>query len=106
VWDYYARLVEAHDGDTYILAIDLGFDVATRQHIRLRGANCPELHQPGGPEALAYATALLEAGQFTVTTGKLLTRSFERYVATVTLTDGRSLADVLIAAGHAEAMHP
>lgn len=106
MWDYYARLVEAHDGDTYILAIDLGFDVSTRQHIRLRGADCPELNKPGGFEALAYATSLLEARQFTVTTGKLLTRSFERYVATITLTDGRNLADVLISAGHAVPIHP
>lgn len=101
MWEYQAALAHVIDGDTYVLDIDLGFNVSTRQHIRLKGAYCPELHDAAGPAARDCAASLLTGAALTVITERDPVRSFERYVATVILPDGRNLADALVTSGHA-----
>lgn len=105
VIDYaYAATVERIiDGDTWVLDIDLGFDTHTIQHVRLRGADCPELNTDAGQAARKFVTDLLAqyADGLVVQTQKIPERSFARFVADVWLPDGRSLADVLVAAGQA-----
>lgn len=103
MWEYQAKPVRIIDGDTYVLDIDLGFDVHTRQRIRLSGAYCPELKNPGGQEAKEFVTTLLTANAdgITVATGKDPARSFERYVARVTV-GVADLAELLIKLGLAK----
>ena len=47
-YTYEVEVVSVYDGDTVTLDIDLGFNVRTRQKIRLFGINTPELR--GGTE--------------------------------------------------------
>jgi micrococcal nuclease len=42
MYTYKARLIRVIDGDTIDAEIDLGFNVSTRQRIRLYGINTPE----------------------------------------------------------------
>lgn len=56
---YRAYAVRVIDGDTYVLDLDLGFHVFTKQHIRLHGVSCPELREPGGQDARIAVDALL-----------------------------------------------
>lgn len=102
---YTATLNRVIDGDTYLLDIDLGFWVHTAQRIRLRGVNAPEITGPEkqkGLVAKAAAEALISQSQpVTITTHKD-ERSFERWVADVTLADGRNLATVMVEQGQAD----
>lgn len=93
-------VVAVHDGDTVKLLLNCGLETAPHPWLRVKGVHCPELSQPGGPEARAYTAAtLLGADQIRVTT---FGRSFGRWVATV-LVDGTDLAGLIIAAGHGTA---
>lgn len=94
---YPADLVRVIDGDTYVLRVELGFQVSITVPIRLSGIDTPERFTPEGRSARAFAEARLRSGRIVVTpTGA---RTFERYVAAVTV-DGKDLAGLLRAAGH------
>lgn len=62
MYDYNAVIGYWHDGDTVILNADQGFGNSIRLHIRLNDVWCPELKDPGGPAAWAWANALLPPG--------------------------------------------
>jgi endonuclease YncB( thermonuclease family) len=73
---------------------------------RLHGVDCPELNTPEGKEARHFAMNWLmpyypEAPGLVVIESYKDQRSFERWVCDVWLRDGRSVGDVLVAAGHA-----
>lgn len=91
-------VLAVHDGDTVRLALDAGVETGAHPWLRVRDAYCPELDEPGGPEAQAFTLAALTAASAVSVT--LHGRSFARWVADVHV-DGRSLADLLIEAGHA-----
>ena len=105
--DEYLRRAEwmrTLDGDTFEFRMDLGFDVDTRQEIRLRGFSAKELSEAEGPAMREYADALLRRARvIMVQTFKTnpeehvfanLKRTFTRYVGDVWV-DGMSLADAL-----------
>lgn len=111
-----AIVAEVHDGDTFTLQRDLGENVWRRgRRYRLNGASCPELTYLSGPEkgkpnpaglaARDRARELLPVGTAvasrTIKTPSDARETLGRYVVDVELPDGRSLADVLIAEGHA-----
>jgi endonuclease YncB( thermonuclease family) len=107
-------LLEIHDGDTFRLHIDVGFEHDAWPWLRLKGAFCPELSAPGGKEARDFAlNKLADAGdQIWVVTYKLkgyedMKKSFARYIADVWLYGepgiGTRLSEILITAGHATA---
>lgn len=108
---YRARALEVHDGDTYLLDVDLGLHVHAHEWIRLRGVNTPELNTDAGYQARLFVAAALMPGdvapgpavviQTQKTRGGLDVQTFARYVADVQLPDGRDLATVLVDAGHA-----
>lgn len=96
------------DSDTIVVDCDLGFHVwHNAQHLRVAGISCRELRQPGGREAKAYVEQLLPPGtRVRVRSSKVGhdpadVMSFDRYVAVVTLPDGRDLAEALVQAGYA-----
>jgi endonuclease YncB( thermonuclease family) len=102
---YRAEVLDVHDGDTYRLRVDLGFRCAVTIQCRLHGVDCPELNTPEGKEARHFAMNWLmpyypEAPGLVVIESYKDQRSFERWVCQVWLRDGRSVGDVLVAAGH------
>lgn len=100
---YRASCVRVIDGDTLIAAIQLGFYASIQIHVRVYGLWCPELRDPGGPEARDFAQ------QWFVSKPLLIQsfhdrRSFERWVCEVyDDADGGRYADACIAAGHGTA---
>lgn len=94
-----------HDGDTFTLDFDLGLYVfLVSQKLRLAHANAPELNTPEGQVALHWVMETMPVGtSVTVVTSKAEgdKEKFGRWLAQVTLPDGRDLASALIAAGQA-----
>jgi micrococcal nuclease len=98
-YQYRASLIRAIDGDTFELAVDVGFKIHNHAIIRLRGIDTPERNTPEGKAAQAFAAhALTNAQQIVVRTFKDQ-QSFARWVADIWI-DGYPLADVLRAAGY------
>ncbi|MDP3720754.1 MAG: hypothetical protein Q8T13_23580 [Acidobacteriota bacterium] len=94
---YPASLVRMVDADTYVLRVELGFDVSYTATIRLADLDTPERFTPEGRRATAAAEAALKSGPITVApTGKM---TFARHVAHVYVS-GKKLAEILEAAGH------
>lgn len=54
MWDYRARCLHVHDGDTVTLLLDNGFHSRHEEAIRLLKVSAPELSQPGGPETKQF----------------------------------------------------
>jgi endonuclease YncB( thermonuclease family) len=121
---YQATVVNVHDGDTFDVDIvlvrdrrhrhapdtDLGFDlherdrvglVLERQPVRLAGCNAPELATPAGKRALAFLESLLQVGDVVTLVSSRWDKYAPRIDGHVRLSDGRDLAEVMIAAGHA-----
>lgn len=104
-------LVRVVDGDTYVLDIDLGFYVTTRQHVRLAGLDCPEAGTIEGKAATVAAIAWFATcdGRVVVETGKRQAKTFDRWVAVVRLPPEAApgwdvnLADHLRVLGHFKA---
>lgn len=81
--------------------IDLGFRVFTLASVRLHGADTPELPTPEGLAAKAHAESMMRNRPMIVESYRNR-QSFARWVADIYFADsGRSVADVLIDAGHA-----
>lgn len=97
----YAATVQAViDGDTYDVAIDLGFRIAFRTRLRLLHVDAPEHGTPEGDAATARVRELLPlGGPVTVETAK--PDKYGRALARVTLSDGSDLAGLLVTEGHA-----
>jgi endonuclease YncB( thermonuclease family) len=91
------------DGDTYVLRIDYGFHQSGAWHVRLYGVNAPELSTTAGKAARDYVVKILTPSQLLVVQTYKDRQSFERWVCTVWV-DGKSLAAVLVDAGHAVPM--
>jgi endonuclease YncB( thermonuclease family) len=106
---------EVHDGDTFRLLVDVGFEHAAFPWLRLKGWSCPELSEEGGVAARNAAEALLadaaSSGCLWVRTFKRpgyedMRKSFARYLAEVWVgkfeqREGTEVGELLAAAGHA-----
>ena len=104
-WPYVrdAELLDVIDGDTLRLRIDLGWRVYVDGEIRVLGVNAPELSTAAGQNARLFVIDLFRTtSNMMVVTSKRRDpdRSFARYLADVTLSDGRDLAKTLIESGH------
>ncbi len=84
----YAAFVEkVIDGDTVKVRLDLGFNVWTRQVLRLRGIDCPEAGTSAGDEAKSFVRShLKEAQQIIVRTSR--SDKYDRYLADVFIPQG------------------
>jgi micrococcal nuclease len=110
VYIYFANIVRVHDGDTIQVDVDLGFHVWHRKiWARIAGISARELSMVGGQEAADYVEELLPVGTPVVVQSTRIgadpadVMSFDRYVMSVQLPDGRDLAEVLISGGWAVA---
>lgn len=102
-YSYAARVLRVIDADTYDVEVDVGFRLTTRLPLRLAFVDAPEARTAAGDAATAWVRELFGTlpRPVVVRTYKP-TDSFGRYLAELFLPDGRSLADELLAAGHAE----
>ncbi len=81
-YTYSATVFEVTDGDTFWAMVDLGFGFTTKQKLRLRGIDAPELPTEEGQEAKAFVQERLKNGQKIIICS---TRSdkYDRYLADV-----------------------
>jgi endonuclease YncB( thermonuclease family) len=110
---YRASGMDAHDGDTITVMVDLGFYVYAFIDIRVKGVNTPEVvgvSRAAGLIATEFTRARVERRPLLIRSQLSRTgnevRTFERYVADVWYEPtpegtGLSLADALLAAGMA-----
>lgn len=103
MYEYTATLVSVHDGDTFCLDVDLGFDIHhVALDVRLAGFDCPELARPDGlgEKARDFVVAWFGANGPTVTvhTMKDRTEKYGRYLAIVIGAGGSDLAHDLVQA--------
>lgn len=94
------------DGDTFVanLSRDVGFNCRPtwRWRLRVSGIDCPEMRgatRALGQAAREFSEAWLSAEPVAAET--LVQDAFGRWVAIIRRADGSSLADALVAAGHA-----
>lgn len=81
IYTYRAYVVEVTDGDTIWMVIDYGFGI-TKQHLRLRGIDAPEINTREGVEAKAFVEReLKKASQILITTTK--SDKFDRYLVDI-----------------------
>lgn len=101
MYDYQAKVVNIHDGDTVTLDVDLGFNVHRTDNFRLYGINAPELVTPEGKVALAYLLTLVKVGDTVeVKTIKDNREKYGRYLGVI-LNGTVIINDAMVAAGHA-----
>ena len=104
MYEYKASVERVVDGDTYDIAVDLGFNVCIKHRFRLNGVDTPETWRPKteaerthGEKATTFVRNLIEGKVVTLLSHKL--GIYGRYDADIILPDGRDLATVLIAEG-------
>lgn len=59
MYEYSAKVIDIHDGDTIDLKVDLGFNISYEMKVRLYGINCPELSTQAGKDARDYLKSIL-----------------------------------------------
>ena len=89
------RVISVADGDTITVFASSG----GRQKIRLYGVDCPESAQAGGKAATEFTRSLALFSKVKVQA--MDTDRYNRTVAIVTLSDGRTLNEELVKNGHA-----
>ncbi len=99
LYTYKATVEKVVDGDTLRVVVDLGFNTRTRQYLRLRGIDCPEIDTPEGKlaadfvkKALTWSLPVRQAGVARGTCpGIVITSSrsdkYDRYLADIYFTD-------------------
>jgi len=82
LYTYKAVIERIVDGDTLRVKVDLGFDIWTRQYLRLRGIDCPEMNTLEGKKAKKFVETLLSAVTC-VTICSSRSDKYDRYLADV-----------------------
>jgi endonuclease YncB( thermonuclease family) len=92
---------QVHDGDTLYVRLDVGFDLTVYARVRLYAVNAPELRTAAGVAARDYVRQLLPVG----TRVQVVSYGWDKYGGridgVVLYGDNQSLAEALLAAGHA-----
>lgn len=82
LFTYYAYIERVVDGDSLLVQVDLGFGCWTRQYLRLRGIDAPEIGSLDGKRAKKFVQAEL-AGVPYVTIHSTRSDKYDRYLADV-----------------------
>ena len=91
-YSYLAYVERVIDGDTIWLDVDCGFQVWTRQKVRLRGIDTPELSSREGQQARAFVASALSANtSVAITTTK--PDKYDRYLADLFYLPGKGKAE-------------
>jgi endonuclease YncB( thermonuclease family) len=118
---YEARIARVVDGDTVYADIDLGFRQTARLVLRVKDLDTPEVYRPkseaeavAGREARDYAKLLLMAGfddawEPGIPTVLVTTHPdpgiYGRWLASITLPDGRDFATVMKERGYEKGLN-
>lgn len=109
-WQFHCTITNCVDGDTWDIAVDVGFDIVVHQRVRVFGMNSPEVRSRDASERKRGIEAKLRGMELLPTGSSILIRTIKsghekygRYLAEIILPDGRSYADVMISEGHAVA---
>lgn len=100
-WWFRGQVRRVIDADTFVVRVDLGFNIDATVHVRVKGVDAPADHTPDGRAASLFAMTLVSESPIAMRTE--FDRSFERWVADIWLPDGSNYAERLIAAGHGKA---
>jgi endonuclease YncB( thermonuclease family) len=102
VFHYRAHVLEVTDGDTFWCLIELGFGFTTKQKLRMRGLDAPELRSRAGIRAKAYVEKKLRPGT-EIIIRTLKSDKYDRYLADVFLAKQKNeyLNQVLVDKGYA-----
>ena len=98
-------MIRVVDGDTIVVRIEGSEKV---EKVRYLGIDTPEtVHprkpvEPGGPEASAANKALVDGKRVWLSRGPRNRGKYRRLLRRVSLEDGRSVVDYLLAGGHAK----
>ncbi len=102
------RVTRIRSGDSLEITVDLGFYITGKINIVLEGIECPEIGEfvDGKDMGLAARDFVVEwfrenAQPWTVITRSKVRGSENTWVATILDTQGGSLSDALLGAGHA-----
>jgi endonuclease YncB( thermonuclease family) len=82
LYTYKAYVEKIIDGDTIWLNVDCGFKIWSRQKIRLRGINAPEVTTPKGIEAMKFVIATLKGLPFVIVKSHGRDK-YDRYLADI-----------------------
>lgn len=82
VFSYRVKVLEITDGDTFWALVDLGFGITTKQQLRLRGLDAPEIETAEGKEAKAFLESVL-ASPLPVIITSSHSDKYDRYLADV-----------------------
>jgi len=108
MYQYAAKVIDVHDGDTCHLTVDLGCDVYIRMTVRLAGINAPELSTAAGKVSRDYLKGVLAVGRDVwIATLKDKKEKYGRYLAYIYLDRdsmehsvlGSSVNEVIVAQG-------
>lgn len=103
MYQYKAKMIRVIDGDTYELAVDLGFRIYHQIHVRLHGVDTPELYRPRNEaeleharEAKAFVEQLIPVGSYVeLETFKDRAGIYNRWEAEIYLGGGETLSYLL-----------
>jgi len=97
-YTYKAYVEKIIDGDTLWSQIDCGFETLTRQKLRLRAIDCPELKTIAGQKAKGFVEDTLKNCKFIVVqTHK--SDKYDRYLANIFFLEGETDANVVAKEG-------
>lgn len=110
MYSYKGVIHRVVDGDTYDVILDLGFSIAYKIRVRLRGVDTPEIFGDRASEegkiASNYVKTILEGKRVQVHTYKNAPNTFNRWEADVFLEEKidntENLAEHLVNKGYAK----
>jgi endonuclease YncB( thermonuclease family) len=110
LFTYRALVEKVVDGDTIKIRFDQGFETSTRQTLRLRAIDCPELGTPAGNAAKAFVQSYVKDASWIIVRSSRSDK-YDRYLADVFIpaagtTNGDSAGEIylnnlLLEQGHA-----
>jgi micrococcal nuclease len=84
MYEYKAKIERVVDADTIDVSVDLGFDVWTRQRVRVAGLNAAEKNTEAGKKAIEYAKSVLKHNmEVTLRSHQDKREKFGRYLAEI-----------------------
>ena len=107
MYEYRCTIVRWVDGDTVDVQVDLGFTITANQRVRLAGIDTPEMHSTNADERAkaglsrfyAQSIAPVGAAVMVATAKARADDKYGRWLAKITLADGRDVATTMIGAG-------
>lgn len=60
MYEYRAKVIDVHDGDTITAMVDLGFHIQMEIKVRFFGINAPEITGPSKPNGLKTKLRVIE----------------------------------------------